>query len=182
MATKNKTQYAILGILSIGPGSGYDIKKYCDTVISNIWNENFGHIYPVLNTLLQDGFIQKVEGQDTSRKIEYEITAKGRESFLTWLMEPTQIQPVRSEFMLKFLFSNHLPKDGVITLLTEYKSRHERKLLEYQKMEEYLNSDQKEITTERKIYMNATLRYGFLGTQASITWCEEVIHAFQELC
>ena len=43
---KNKSRFAILGILNIQPSSGYDIKKYCDTVISGIWNENFGHIYP----------------------------------------------------------------------------------------------------------------------------------------
>jgi hypothetical protein len=96
-------------------------------------------------------------------------------------MEPTQIQPVRSEFMLKFLFSNHLPKEGVIALLSEYKSRHEHKLLEYQRVEEYLKHEQKEITPERKIYLKATLRYGLLGTQASLTWCEEVIKAFHEL-
>ncbi len=30
------------------PGSGYDIKKFCDKAISYFWNENFGHIYPVL--------------------------------------------------------------------------------------------------------------------------------------
>ena len=181
MATKNKTQFAILGILSIGPASGYDIKKYCDTVISSIWKENFGHIYPVLSNLLQEGLIEKIDGQESSRKIEYRITERGRESFLTWLVEPTQIQPVRSEFMLKFLFSNHLPKEGVLALLKEYKSRHEQKLFEYQKMEAYLNSDQKEITPERKIYINATLRYGLLSTQTAISWCEEVIKAFHEL-
>ncbi|MDF2869325.1 MAG: hypothetical protein K0R05_900 [Anaerocolumna sp.] len=68
MAIKNKTRYAILGILSIHSGTGYDIKKYCDTVISNFWNENFGHIYPVLNQLLSEGLIQTEESPSPRKK------------------------------------------------------------------------------------------------------------------
>lgn len=49
MAKVNKTKYySLLGILSNRPGSGYDIKKMCDSSIGHFWNENFGHIYPVL--------------------------------------------------------------------------------------------------------------------------------------
>jgi DNA-binding PadR family transcriptional regulator len=125
MAMKNKTQYAILGILSISSGSGYDIKKYCDTVISNFWNENFGHIYPVLNALQKEGFVEQTDNNLYTRKKEYSITEKGKEEFLNWLVEPTEYKPARSEFMLKFLFSSNLPKEGVIKILKDYKKYHD---------------------------------------------------------
>ncbi len=51
MATTNKSRYALLGVLCMKPGSGYDIKKFCDKTISHFWNENYGHIYPVLKQL-----------------------------------------------------------------------------------------------------------------------------------
>lgn len=59
MANVNKTRFAILGILNNMPGSGYDIKKNCDTGIAYFWNENFGHIYPVLKQMERDGVITK---------------------------------------------------------------------------------------------------------------------------
>ncbi|MGA9048227.1 MAG: PadR family transcriptional regulator, partial [Dehalococcoidia bacterium] len=43
----NKTKYAILGLLSLKPASGYDLKKTVDWNIGFFWNENFGHIYPI---------------------------------------------------------------------------------------------------------------------------------------
>ena len=51
MAKINKTKYALLGVLSIMSGSGYDIKKFCDSSIGYFWNENYGHIYPMLQRL-----------------------------------------------------------------------------------------------------------------------------------
>lgn len=178
MAIKNKTRYAILGILSIGPGTGYDIKKYCDTILSNFWNENFGHIYPVLNSLLKDECIRIDVEDPTTRKKEYLITEKGKEEFVKWLIEPIEYQPVRSEFMLKFVFSHHLPREEVYKMLSEYKERHQGRLKQYREMEAYLKQDDKDISAERRIYLMAPLRYGILSAEAAIKWCDEFMAMF----
>ena len=39
-----KSKYAILGMLSIEPMSGYDIKKEVEKSISNFWTESYGQI------------------------------------------------------------------------------------------------------------------------------------------
>ena len=39
----------------------------------------------------------------------------------------------------------------------------------------HLSQPMKEISTERKLYLDVTLRYGILSMQAAITWCDEVI-------
>ena len=181
MASKNKTKYAILGILSISPGSGYDIKRYCDSVISNVWHENFGHIYPVLNNMLAEGLIKRKndDNDESTRKKEYEITDKGKDEFLNWISEPTQYTPVRSEFMLKLLFSNNLPKENRIKMMEEYKTYHQLKYDKLKIMEKDLSQPMKEISTERKLYLDVTLRYGILSMQAAITWCDEVIDLFR---
>ncbi|MHB1452370.1 MAG: PadR family transcriptional regulator [Saccharofermentanales bacterium] len=176
MAIKNKTRYAILGILSIAPGSGYDIKKYCDTVISNVWNENYGHIYPVLRAMLGDGLIEYKEESLPARKKVYSITEKGRKKFMDWLIVPAQYLPVRSEFMLKFLFSSTLPTTDTMDMLNNYKKRHEVKLTELQSIRKYLEQEPKEIQSGRNLYLRSTLRYGILSTEASIRWCDEIMH------
>jgi DNA-binding PadR family transcriptional regulator len=180
MAIKNKSRYAILGILNITPGTGYDIKKYCDTVISGIWNENFGHIYPTLKGLEQEGLIQKLHQSDESRKVQYVITEQGKSELLTWLLEETILQPVRSEFMLKFLFSNQLPQEKVIEMLRAYEEVHEKELENYLEMERNLDKGIREITPDRALYLRATLRRGIIASQGTVQWCKEVMETFEK--
>lgn len=178
MAIKSKTRYAILGILSINSGTGYDIKKYCDTVISNFWNENFGHIYPVLSQLLEEGLIQEEDSSSTRKKV-YIITESGRTEFLNWLLEPAEYQPMRSEFLLKLTFSSNLPKENIIAMLTDYKEKHLERLLKYQQLQNSLNKGNDEITTDRQIFLYAPLRLGILNTEAVLSWCDEILSAIQ---
>lgn len=180
MAIQNKTQYAILGILSISPGSGYDIKKYCDTVISNIWNENFGHIYPVLKNMSQKGLIEQQDSNEATRRKEYKITKLGLEEFYNWLIEPTHVTPTRSEFMLKFLFSSNLPTENIIKMLEEYKKHHIKKHIELSKTEEELKRGNDNIRKERTLFLIASLRYGILSAESGIKWCDEVISMLQK--
>lgn len=177
---KNKSRYAILGILNISPGTGYDIKKYCDTVISGIWHENFGHIYPTLKVLEQEGCIRQVSEEKESRKIKYEITDGGKNELLNWLQEETFMQPVRSEFMLKFLFSSQIPVEKVIEMLNYYKKRQEEELNKYKDLENKLVDGIPEISAERARFLKATVRRGILTSQASIKWCEETMREFEK--
>jgi PadR family transcriptional regulator AphA len=177
---KNKSRYAILGILNISPSTGYDIKKYCDTVISGFWNENFGHIYPTLKVLEGEGCIRQRSEEEVSRKIKYEITDEGKSELMTWLQEETLMQPVRSEFMLKFLFSSQLPAEKVIEMLKNYQKRQEEELNKYKAMEKELECGIPEISMSRVRYLKAALRRGILAAQASIQWCEETMLEFEK--
>src|SRR5574344_1554542 len=112
MSLKNRSMYSILGILSSSPATGYDIKKYSDTVLSGFWNENFGHIYPTLKKLLQDGLIGIDSEKTEEKKVRYHITKKGKSALDEWLSEETLQPPIRSEFMLKLLFSSSRPKEN----------------------------------------------------------------------
>lgn len=180
MALRNRSKFAILGILNIAPGSGYDIKKYCDTVISNIWSENYGHIYPMLKSLEKEGLIEQVSQENAGRKIQYRTTQTGKEELMSWLCEETVSQPLRSEFMLKFLFSNNLPKENGIRMLTEYREQQRVKLDGYYNMMNELDSGIKEISKEREMYLRATLRRGILSGESMIEWCDETTEIFRK--
>ena len=45
------TPYAVLGMLSLSPMSGYDIRKESETSIGFFWSESYGQIYPALREL-----------------------------------------------------------------------------------------------------------------------------------
>ena len=57
--SKKKTRFALLGLLSWKPMSGYDIKKIVDIGLSHFWNENYGQIYPSLDALVKEGLAIK---------------------------------------------------------------------------------------------------------------------------
>lgn len=175
MAIKNKTRYAILGVISMKPSSGYDIKKFCDKTISHFWNENFGHIYPVLSQLEKEGLIILSDSSEGSKRKIYEITDKGKKEFCEWLMQPFEPQPPRSEMLLKLSFGNYIPKEKVIEMVKEVKNIHESRLMEYKQMEESFLSDENAKKHPQYAYWLAPLRYGIIASEAALKWCEETI-------
>jgi PadR family transcriptional regulator, regulatory protein AphA len=179
MALKNKSIYAILGILNLSPCSGYDIKKYSDKVLSGFWNENFGHIYPTLKMMLEDGMIEITSRENNEKKIKYGITEKGKQVLEAWLLEETIQQPMRSEFLLKLLFSSSQPRENVIHMLENYKKLHEKNLENYLGMQESLVQGNQDISKERVRYINAVLRRGIISNEAVIHWCDETIDEFK---
>ena len=175
MSLKNKTRYAIHGVLNISPCTGYDIKKYCDNIIAHFWNENYGHIYPVLKTLQEDGLIERVEEETKDRKKKYAITDRGREEFLNWLKEPVIYQPARSEFLLKLSFSKGLGKEELKNVIGQYKEDHLKRLQDYGKMEQYLKNGGKVLDPSQGFFVNAPLRYGIHSAKSVISWCDEML-------
>lgn len=84
------TKFAVLGILALGPHTGYDIKQHMDQSTSYFWNENYGQIYPSLAELLDNSDINlEVIRQDgkPDKKL-YRITDQGRETLSQWLSQP----------------------------------------------------------------------------------------------
>ncbi len=179
MALKNKSMYAILGILNLSPSTGYEIKKYSDKLLSGFWNENFGHIYPTLKMMLEDGMIEIVFREQNEKKVRYGITEKGKQELETWLLEETMQQPVRSEFMLKLLFSSSQPRDNVFRMLENYKELHEKNIEKYLEMQKDLERGIQEISKERARFIKAVLRNGIISSEAVIHWCNETIEELQ---
>lgn len=175
MAIKNKTRYAILGVLCIKPCSGYDIKKFCDQSISHFWNENFGHIYPVLKQLLEEEMISLTNSDADGRRKLYCITEKGRQEFTNWLVEAPQLQPPRSELLLKLSFGNHMQKENVINMLVEVKERNSTNLEQYRLIETGYLANEAAKKDPAFPYWLASLRYGIMSADTAVCWAEDTI-------
>lgn len=178
MAATNKSKYAILGVLCMKPGSGYDIKKFCDKTISHFWNENFGHIYPVLKQLEQQELIE-ASSTDHDRKKLYQVTEKGREVFYEWLVQEVEVTPPRSELLLKLSFGNYIPMDKVIKILQELQQRHTRSLTLYKEMEASYVSNEAARQDKAYPYWLSSLRYGIVMAEATVQWSKDTIHLLQ---
>ncbi len=53
------TPNALLGLLSLGPMSGYDIRQLISQSIGYFWSESYGQIYPGLKRLAAAGLVEK---------------------------------------------------------------------------------------------------------------------------
>lgn len=106
MATPNRTRFAILGFLTLGPMSGYDIKKLIEDSVANFWSESFGQLYPALRWLTQEGLIEKNEAPSEGGRPRhvYSINDREREALTSWQREPTEPPPLRIELLLKLFF------------------------------------------------------------------------------
>ena len=58
MSRINRTQFAILGMLSLGEKSGYDLKRDFEQRVQHFWSESLGQIYPTLHRLRKQHLVE----------------------------------------------------------------------------------------------------------------------------
>ena len=175
MAKENKSKYALLGILSMCPCSGYDIKKFMEQSTSNFWNESYGQIYPILKQLLEAGLAtshtEKQEGRP--ERYVYTLTDKGLAELRKWLTEPIEHSVERNELLLKLLFGRQNAIAVNIEHVKQFRILQEQLLQKYRGIEAYLKTNCADDADQ--CYSLITVRYGIFRCQALLTWCEETI-------
>jgi DNA-binding PadR family transcriptional regulator len=175
MPRANKTEFAVLGLLSLSPMSGYDMKAFISQSIGYFWQESYGQLYPALRKLLKQGFITRRIKPQKGRpdRHVYRLTQKGRKRLIQWLKSETKPELLRIELLLKLFFGSVTsPADQVRHIEALLRQQKERaKTFEYVK-EEVLKADQNEPAYP---YWHAALRYGMHITRARIRWCQETL-------
>ncbi|TAK73072.1 MAG: PadR family transcriptional regulator, partial [Dehalococcoidia bacterium] len=99
-------KHALLGILSLEPMTGYEVKRFFDSSVQHFWNAELSQIYPTLKSLEESGFVDmRVEVQQNrpNRKI-YAITDDGRAEFERWFRAPQPPADLRDPFLIKVFF------------------------------------------------------------------------------
>lgn len=179
MPRQNSSKYAILGLLTIEPMSGYDIRKFVQNVLSNFWNESYGRIYPILGQLAKEASVtarlHKQKGKPDRRV--YHITDRGRQVLRGWLLMPSQPIQIRNETTLKFLLGGNLT---IEESLVPIQRLHEQQV----HAKQALAAQVREIESEtggsaRYEYFFLTARLGQLLNEARIQWCQEVFARLQ---
>ena len=181
MKPATPSQYALLGFLSRGPQSGYDIKKAMGESTGHFWSESYGQIYPNLKKLSAAGLAtsetERQEGKP-DKKV-YTITSKGRETLLEWLTEPPSRTPPRNEFLLKLFFAHRATPEVAVQHVEGYKTRLQADLTTYQEIERWLETGY--AGHPSLPYWLMTLSYGRLEAEALLKWCDETLETLTTL-
>jgi DNA-binding PadR family transcriptional regulator len=158
----------ILGLLSLAPRSGYDIKAAVDRSTRFFWAASYGQIYPELKRLEQEGLI---EGRDASngnrgRRV-YELTPAGREALVQWLLEDkTTTVELRDESLLRLFFGDSVPREKALMVLEGRKRGHEDFL-------EVLRAIQALPGGPDPTFVDLVLRWGIDFNEWGARWCQE---------
>src|SRR5690348_13014612 len=119
----------VLGLLSLGPRSGYDIKAVVDRSTRFFWAASYSQIYPELRRLEEEGL---VEGEDAAqgsrRRRVYRLTEAGRAALVDWLHGTEFTIELRDESLLRLFFADVLPLEEGLGLL-EARARGHREVL-----------------------------------------------------
>lgn len=178
---EKRSKYAILGILGMGPMSGYDIKKMFEKSVGNFWSESYGQIYPLLRDLLGEGSVtSSVERQagKPDRHV-YSLTDGGRNELRRWLAEPVKDQVGRVEVALKLFFGHHVGIEENIRQIGRYKEMRSQELHALLATRERLAAEQADNPVLP--FMLATVSYGEHVNQALIAWCDETLSLLKNL-
>ncbi|WIY01093.1 PadR family transcriptional regulator [Amycolatopsis mongoliensis] len=124
-------RYAILGYLSSGPGTGYDLARQLDTGLGWFWTARHSQIYPELKKLTEGGLIRRhsaVAGENFD-KFEYSITEAGLAELREWAGQAPSYPPNRDSERLQLIFSDEQPSSLRLHLeahLEHFRQRRDR--------------------------------------------------------
>ncbi len=182
MPRLNRTRYAILGMLSLGPMSGYDMKKRFDGSIAHFWNENYSGIYPMLRRLEEEGLVEKRTEQtkgNPARHI-YTINEKGKRVLGEWLLLPAERPTLRLELLLKLFFGHEVSKENLIEKVEEEKRFCEETLGIFKGIEHHIRSGKDHAKMKGARHWLITLSYGVHYYEAVKKWCGETLALLNE--
>ena len=170
---ENKSKYAIMGILSMGPMSGYDIKKKFEKSLSYFWSESYGQIYPILKNLAKQGLATRSIEKQTGKPDRhiYALTAKGRKALQDWMIQPVGRQIGRHEILLKLFFGQQISLADNIRQVEQFRKLQSQKLKEITAAKAMLEADYKD--NPNLPYWLMTVRYGQYVNRAYIRWSDE---------
>ena len=178
---ENKSKYAVLGLLGMGPMSGYDIKKKFEKITGNFWNESYGQIYPILKRLADQGLATKsIEKQDgkPDRHI-YALTEEGRVVLQRWLAEPVARHIGRHEILLKLFFGKQVSLAENIQQIEHFRNLSMAELTEIKSIEAYLKTEKQD--DPNLDFQLMTANYGKHVNRAILNWCDDTLSQLQKM-
>jgi PadR family transcriptional regulator, regulatory protein AphA len=170
------TSYAVLGLLTYGEHSGYDLLKLIENSIGFFFTPAKSQIYGELKRLVSVGYArERTVSQDRRPdKRIYAITPRGHEALRDWL-ESAEVPPeeIKSPFMVKLFFGRHMSRESLLAQLKRVREE-ARDKLEHLKLIEVGIKDQDSL-----YHPYLTLKAGLTYSRATIRWADETIREIE---
>jgi DNA-binding PadR family transcriptional regulator len=162
--TLTATECALLGLLTKGERSGYDLAKKAEQSVGYVWSPARSQIYAVLPRLVSTGLATSRNVAQSGRpdKQVYRITKKGRLAVREWLESSEDREDT---FLLRVFFGELMSREALVSLIERRRELARERLAQFREIER----------TRPDPYPYLTLRWGLAHQRALIRWADEVL-------
>ena len=181
MPRENTSRYAVLGMLTRGPRTGYDIRREIGLSVRHFWSESYGQVYPGLKELVRDGLatVEAAGGDGRPERKLYTLTDAGLAELRRWLGKPVVPQPSRNELLLKLFFGRYADPDQLVAVVERARARQADAIAEYEAIVARLHASADAFTPSDLRDRLFTLRYGMVVGEAALRWLDETLAALR---
>jgi PadR family transcriptional regulator AphA len=122
---ENRTRFVVLGMLRIGPMTGYALRQAIAASVGHFWQESYGQLYPTLRQLASEGLVEArpTRGGPGRGASTYHLSATGRRELSRWVATPPSPAPIRNELLLKVFFCGCVPAEVMARNLEQIEGR-----------------------------------------------------------
>ncbi|ARN73398.1 PadR family transcriptional regulator [Oceanicoccus sagamiensis] len=167
-------KHALLAMLDIDKGSGYDLIKRFDQSVAFFWPSSFQQVYKELTWLEDKGFIlaEAVNQQGKPDKKIYQVTDSGGEELQRWLSLPAKEMKIKDTFLIKVFGGQRSTPEQLLEDLHRQQRQHKENLASYKTIAHNL----KQLSPAKfKQYAlpYQTLKLGIRFEETWLEWSEE---------
>jgi DNA-binding PadR family transcriptional regulator len=168
-AAVSSTECAVLGLLTSGEQSGYDLLKAAERSVGFFWTPAKTQLYAVLPKLVERGLatVRRVPQRDRPDKNLYRITPAG-ETALRDGLEHVGGDVNRNALELRIFFGGHRPLEAVAADLERVRDHASAHL-------ERLEEIERGFDHERHLFPWLTLLRGKEQAAADVRWAEQAL-------
>lgn len=171
MSGLSDTEYAVLGLLTFGERSGYELDKLAQRSIGYFWRPAKSKIYEILPRLVDRGLarVAPVVQEKRPDKQVYALTSQGRRALRGWLDAREDPSGVRRDgLLLKLFFGDDAHVAALRELVEERRRRAAGKLAELEEID-------RTIDKQEDFFPYLTLLHGLEDARSTIAWCEQAL-------
>ena len=174
--------FAILGLLSWKPSSGYELKKVFEDSPYLYWSGNNNQIYKSLLELQKQELIsyETIHQDGAPSKKIYSVTKKGMSELKNLILSNTEAPEFKKPFLIQLAWSDMLSKEELSSLLTNYEKEIELKLRlqkeKYDREKDWPNRSARETFLWNMISVNLMSTF-----QSELDWVRKVRHQLSRI-
>lgn len=156
--------WVVLGLLTLRPMSGYDIKRLVDRTIRHFWAASYGQIYPELARLEAAVWISGEDAAQGSRSRRvFSITPAGEQALRAWLVGSETRIELRDESLLRLFFADAAPAELGLGLLKARRAGYEAMLAQLRGLDDGSGPDPP--------FIDLVYQWGIDYCEWGIEWC-----------
>jgi DNA-binding PadR family transcriptional regulator len=164
------TEYAVLGLLSMGEKSGYDVWRFAERSVGFLWAPAKSQVYKVLPRLAELGLatVREVEQAGRPDKQLYAITAAGRRALAGWL-EQVDAGATPDQIQLRIFFAGQGSPDAAVRQVEAYRDVVAARLERWRELEPRIRD------APGQRFPHRVLVQGIRSAEVDLAWAEELL-------